>query len=331
MLQLINLCVLCLLPTRDKEILNPGSPTVDEEEGEADSTALVTEVNSDKDDEPKEVEVHPGSEDTSGDTHDQDAHVKDDARTVHVAFDLVENSEPVGKITIERNNEQDQNGKAEKHFITSEVLKTSISAPALASGRVAVDSEEDSAINRIHSEILELTRRISQPEVGLLNLIRATEEAENEAKRLQELASAVSPSRESLLLRALAEHGGADFSIQGALRGLSPRDPKRLTLTNPITPKIPIPTAKTKLQSDETDKARGSAAQKESSSPKKDRAVTLNSEMSALAETKGQPLEAELLQTAGKETETRRSEVTETDVLGTVAVAIQSISTVCVS
>lgn len=325
MLQLIHLCVLCLLPTRDKEILNPGSPTVDEEEGEADSTALVTEANSDKDDEPKEVEVHPGSEDTSGDTHDQDA------RTVHVAFDLVENSEPVGKITIERNNEQDPNGKAEKHFITSEVLKTSISAPALASGRVTVDSEEDSAINRIHSEILELTRRISQPEVGLLNLIRATEEAENEAKRLQELASAVSPSRESLLLRALAEHGGADFSIQGALRGLSPRDPKRLTSTNPITPKIPIPTAKTKLQSDETDKARGSAAQKESSSPKKDRAVTLNSEMSALAETKGQPLEAELLETAGKETETRRSEVTETDVLGTVAVAIQSISTVCMS
>lgn len=171
--------------------MNPGSPTVDEEEGEADSTALVTEANSDKDDEPKEVEVHPGSEDTSGDTHDQDAHVKDDARTVHVAFDLVENSEPLGKITIERNNEQDPNGKAEKHFITSEVLKTSISAPALASGRVAVDSEEDSAINRIHSEILELTRRISQPEVGLLNLIRATEEAENEAKRLQELASAV--------------------------------------------------------------------------------------------------------------------------------------------
>lgn len=289
--------------------MKAGSPTGDEDEGEADS-ALVTEANSDKDDRPKEVKVHTRSEDASGDTHDQEADVKDETRTVQVAFDLVENVE------------QDENEKAEKHFITSEVLKSSISAPALASGKMAVDSEEDSPINRIHSEILELTRRISQPEVGLLNLIRATEEAENEAKRLQEMASAASPARESLLLRAMAERGGTGFSIQGALRGLSPRDPKQLTSTSPMMPKPPVPAVKTKLQSDETNRARVSVEEKESSStsPKKDRGMAMNSEMSAPAEINAKPQEAELPQTASKGTVTRRSGVTEMDVSGSFVV-----------
>lgn len=306
MLQLIHLCLHLI---RDKEILKAGSPTGDEDEGEADS-ALVTEANSGKDDRPKEVKVHTRSEDASGDTHDQEADVKDETRTVQVAFDLVENAE------------QDENEKAEKHFITSEVLKSSISAPALASGKMAVDSEEDSPINRIHSEILELTRRISQPEVGLLNLIRATEEAENEAKRLQEMASAASPARESLLLRAMAERGGTGFSIQGALRGLSPRDPKQLTSTSPMMPKPPVPAVKTKLQSDETNRARVSVEEKKSSStsPKKDRGMAMNSEMSAPAEINAKPQEAELPQTASKGTVTRRSGVTEMDVSGSFVV-----------
>ena len=318
MLQLIHLFLHLI---RDKEILKAGSPTGDEDEGKVDS-ALVTEANSDKDDRPKEVKVHTRSEDASGDTHDQEADVKDETRTVQVAFDLVENVEPVDKTSNGKNDEQDENEKAEKHFITSEVLKTSISAPALVSGKMAVDSEEDSPINRIHSEILELTRRISQPEVGLLNLIRATEEAENEAKRLQEMASAASPARESLLLRAMAERGGTGFSIQGALRGLSPRDPKQLTSTSPMMPKPPIPAIKTKLQSDETNRARVSVEEKESSStsPKKDRGMAMNSEMSAPAEINAKPQEAELPQTASKGTVTRRSGVTEMDVSGSFVV-----------
>lgn len=318
MLQLIHLFLHLI---RDKEILKAGSPTGDEDEGEADS-ALVTEANSDKDDRPKEVKVHTRSEDASGDTHDQEADVKDETRTVQVAFDLVENVEPVDKTSNGENDEQDENEKAEKYFISSEVLKTSISAPALASGKMAVDSEEDSPINRIHSEILELTRRISQPEVGLLNLIRATEEAENEAKRLQEMASAASPARESLLLRAMAERGGTSFSIQGALRGLSPRDPKQLTSTSPMMPKPPVPAVKTKLQSDETNRARVSVEEKESSStsPKKDRGMAMNSEMSAPAEINAKPQEAELPQTASKGTVTRRSGVTEMDVSGSFVV-----------
>ena len=176
---------------------------------------------------------------------------------------------------------------------------------------------EDSPINRIHSEILELTRKISMPEAGILNLIRATEEAENEAKRQNEAAAAAaSPSKESLLLRAMAEHGGSDFSIHGAFRGLSSRDPKQSS-ASPWVSKSPAASSKAKLQSDEGGKV--SVAEKESvsTSPKKDRTVTVNSEMTVPGDVnvKSQSTE-ELPQTAGKGTETGRSEITDREMLG---------------
>ena len=120
----------------------------------------------------------------------------------------------------------------------------------------------------------------------------------------------------------MAERGGTGFSIQGALRGLSPRDPKQLTSTSPMMTKPPVPAVKTKLQSDETNRARVSVEEKESSStsPKKDRGMAMNSEMSAPAEINAKPQEAELPQTASKGTVTRRSGVTEMDVSGSFVV-----------
>lgn len=298
---------------RDEEILNPASPTV-LDEGGADPVNL-TESNSDSDDGGKESEVNQRSEDASADIHELDANIQDESRGV----DFVENGEAVKGNTNTETDGQLKDENTEKYF--EEVLKTSFSAPVvLTSLSDRMGSDEDSPINRIHSEILELTRRISQPEAGLLNLIRATEEAENEAKRQQELAAAASPSRESLLLRAMAEHGATDFSIQGALRGLSSRDPKLLTSTSPIAPKTPAPINKTKLQSDDRGKPAVTEKESLSTSPRKDRGVMLNSEISAHAESNIKPQTAELPQAAGKGTETRRSEVAETDMLGTVII-----------
>lgn len=232
----------------------------------------------------------------------EDTDVGDELDDVEIPVDY-ESSGAVHENTNTGTDEERQEENNDKGF---EDVKTEVT-----------DGEEDSPINRIHSEILELTRKISMPEAGILNLIRATEEAENEAKRQQEVSAAASSlSKESLLLKAMAEHGSADFSIQGAFRGLSPRDLKQ-TSTSPYVSKTPAVTSKAKLQSEEGGKA--SVGDKESlgTSPQKDRTITTNSEIGAPGDVSVKLQTAEELpQTAGKGTETRRSEVTDRDMLG---------------
>lgn len=231
----------------------------------------------------------------------EDADVGDELDDVEIPVDY-ESSGAVHENTNTGTDEERQEENNDKGF---EDVKTEVT-----------DGEEDSPINRIHSEILELTRKISMPEAGILNLIRATEEAENEAKRQQEVSAAASSlSKESLLLKAMAEHGSADFSIQGAFRGLSPRDLKQ-TSTSPYVSKTPAVTSKAKLQSEG---GKASVGDKESlgTSPQKDRTITTNSEIGAPGDVSVKLQTAEELpQTAGKGTETRRSEVTDRDMLG---------------
>lgn len=244
----------------------------------------------------------------------EDADVGDELDDVEIPVDY-ESSGAVHENTNTGTDEERQEENNDKGF---EAVKTSFPTHDVEDVKTEVtDGEEDSPINRIHSEILELTRKISMPEAGILNLIRATEEAENEAKRQQEVAAAASSlSKESLLLKAMAGHGSADFSIQGAFRGLSPRDLKQ-TSTSPYVSKTPAITSKAKLQSEEGGKA--SVGDKESlgTSPQKDRTITTNSEIGAPGDVSVKPQTAEELpQTAGKGTETRRSEVTDRDMLG---------------
>ena len=185
------------------------------------------------------------------------------------------------------------------------------------------DVKEHSPISRIHFEILELTRKISMPEAGILNLIRATEEAENEAKRQQEAGIVASSSKESLLLRAMAGHGSADFSIQGSFRGLSPRDLKQIS-ASPYVSKTQATTRKATLQSDEGGKAPVGDKESLSTSPEKDRTVTMNSQIGAPGDASVKPQTAEELpQTAGNGTETRKSEVTDRDTLGLFKLMIE--------
>lgn len=157
------------------------------------------------------------------------------------------------------------------------------------------------------------------PEAGILNLIRATEEAENEAKRQQEIAaSALSPSKETLLLWARAGHGSGDFSIQGAFRGLSSLRDLKQTSSSPYVSKTPAAVArKATLPSDEGGKVSVGDKEGLDTSPKKDRMITMNSEMGAPGDMSVKPQTAEELpQTAGKGTETRKSEMTDRDMLG---------------
>lgn len=296
---------------RDEEILHPTTPTV-LDEGEADILNL-SEDNADIDDEEEGLEVNQKDED--GMDTQEGADVVDEF--VGVGVETAVDSESRGDVGEDTNARPDDKGgqdeNTDKEFVE---VKTSLSVHDVEKLQTeSTDGEMDSPINRIHSEILELTRRISLPEAGILNLLRATEEAENEAKRQQEAATSSSPSKESLLLRAMAEHGSTDFSIQGAFRGLSSRD--KQTSSSPWASKAPAVSSKTKLQGDEGGKA--SVAEKESfsTSPRKDRTITMNSEMGASADVNMKPQTAEELpQTAGKGTETRKSEGTDRDMLG---------------
>lgn len=161
------------------------------------------------------------------------------------------------------------------------------------------EMEEESPINRIHSEILEMTRKLSLPEKGLLNLIRAAEEAENEAKRQQEAAVTASPSKERLLLHAMAEQVNTDFSLYGAFKGVTSHDSKQLS--NPRTSRTTAVSSKTKLQNE----GETADAEKESlsTSPRKDKAIALNGE-GPVGDTSAVAQEAsELPNAAGKEIE----------------------------
>ena len=297
---------------RNEEILHPTTPTLLDEEG---GIRNLAENEADSDGEDERLAVNQ--------SYDDDMNMQEGANIGHELNDVevpVE-YESSGVVQEDANagiEEVHREENTEKEFQVS-VVNTSFSTHDVEDTKTeGTEGEEDSPLNRIHSEILELTRKISLPEAGILNLIRATEEAENEAKRQQETAvAALSPSKESLLLWARAGHGGGEFSIQGAFRGLSSRDLKQ-TSTSPYVSKTPAAvTRKATLLSEEGGKV--SVGDKESldTRPKKDRMIAMNSEMDAPGDMGVKPQTGEELpQTAGKGTETRKSEMTDRDMLG---------------
>ena len=311
-----NVQILYFIVCRSEEIFHPTTPNLLDEEGGILNLA-ENEVDVDEEDEVLAVNQ----------SYDEGMKMQEDA-VIGDELDDVENPaeyESGGVVQEDTNagtKEVHHKENTERDFQVS-VVETSFSAHDVGDTKTegTVQAEGDSPINRIHSEILELTRKISMPEAGILNLIRAAEEAQNEAKRQQEAAvAASSPSKESLLLKAMAEHGSGDFSIQGAFRGLSPRDLKQIS-TGPHVSKSPTITTKATLQGDEGGKA--SVGDKESlgTSTKKDITITLNSEMGAPDDVSVKPqIAEELSQTTDKGTETRKSEMTDRDMLGLVKI-----------
>lgn len=297
---------------RNEGLLHPTTPTLLEEEG---GILNLAENEADSDEGDEGLVVHQSYDGSMNMQEDANLGYELDDVEIPVEYD---SSGVVQEDTNTGTEEVHPEETTEKDFQVS-VVNTSFSTHDVEDTKTeGTEGEEDSPINRIHSEILELTRKISKPEAGILNLIRATEEAENEAQRQQETAvAALSPSKESLLLWARAGHGGRDFSIQGAFRGLSPRDLKQ-TSTSPYVSKTPAAvTSKAPLLSDEGGKV--SVGDKESldTSSKKDRMNTMNSDMGGPGDVSVKPQTGEELpQTAGKGTETRKSEMTDRDMLG---------------
>ena len=290
---------------RNEEIFHPTTPTLLDEEG---GILNLAESEADVDEEDDGLAVNQSY--GVGMNMEEDADIGDELDDEEIPVEY-KSREVAQEDTNAGTEEGHREENTEKDFQVS-VVKPSFSTHDVEDTKVeGTEGEEDSAINKIHSEILELTRRISMPEAGILNLIRATEEAENEAKRQQEAAVAASyQSKESLLLWAMAGHGGRDFSIQGALRGLS---------TSPHVSKTPGVTRKVTLQSDEGGKASVGNRESLDTSPKKDGTVTVtvNSETGADGDVSVKPQTAEELpQTAGKGTETWKSAVTDRDILG---------------
>ena len=303
--------ILYFINNRNEEIFHPTTPTLLDEEG---GILNLAENEVDVYEEDEGSAVNQSYDD--GMKLQEDAVIGDELDDVEIPIEY-ESSGVVQEDTNPGTKEVHLKENTEKDFQVS-VVDTSFSTHDVEDTKTeGTEGEGDSPINRIHSEILELTRKISMPEAGILNLIRATEEAENEAKRQQEAAvAASSPSKESLLLWAMAGHGSGDFSIQGAFSGLSPRDLKQIS-TSPLVSKSPAVTRKATLQSDEGGKASVGDKENLGTSTKKDITVTLNSEMGAPGDVSVKPQKAEELpQTADKGTETRKSEMTERDMLG---------------
>lgn len=301
---------------RNEDILHPTTPTLLDEEGGilnlAENDTNVHVLVLDEEDEGLEVKYESYDDsmnmqgDVNADIELDNVVIPVEHESSGVVVDVNPDNAGTDEVHLEENTEKD-----------FQAVKTSFSTHDVEDAKAEkTDAEEDSSIDRIHSEILELARKISMPEAGILNLIRATEEAENEAKRQQEAGVAASPSKESLLLKAMAGHGSADFSIHGAFHGLSSRDVKQ-TSTSPYVSKTQASTKKAALQGDEGGKT--SLGDKESlgTGPKKDKTIAMSSEVGAPGGTSVKPeTSEEQLQTSGKGTETRKSEMIDRDMLG---------------
>lgn len=301
---------------RNEDILHPTTPTLLDEEGGilnlAENDTNVHVLVLDEEDEGLEVKYESYDDsmnmqgDVNADIELDNVVIPVEHESSGVVVDVNPDNAGTDEVHLEENTEKD-----------FQAVKTSFSTHDVEDAKAEkTDAEEDSSIDRIHSEILELARKISMPEAGILNLIRATEEAENEAKRQQEVGVAASPSKESLLLKAMAGHGSADFSIHGAFHGLSSRDVKQ-TSTSPYVSKTQASTKKAALQDDEGGKT--SLGDKESlgMGPKKDKTIAMSSEVGAPGGTSVKPeTSEEQLQTSGKGTETRKSEMIDRDMLG---------------
>ena len=272
---------------RDGEILLPVTPTILDD---GDVVILNTTEEDDSDNNEECSEVKQGCDENLDEQENEDTGGEFDNIEITVdqkRNELIHENTQRGGSEVQNDEDREKDGRLDGSTVDQE-------------------TEDESPISRIHSEILEMTRKLSLPEMGLLNLIRATEEAENEAKRQQEEAVTASPSKESLLLRAMAEQGSTDFSLYRAFKGVTTRDSKQLSNPRMSVSRATDVGSKTKLQNEEETPA----AEKESisTSPRKDNAIALNSDANAAAQEA-----SELPNTAGKEIETR---TTERDLLG---------------
>ena len=301
---------------RNEEVFHPTTPTLLDEEGGilnlAENKTDVHVLGLDEEDEGLEVKYESYDdgvnmqEDAEADIELDNAVIPVEHESSGAVVDEYPDNAGTDEVHLEKNTEKD-----------FQAVKTSFSTHDVEVAKAEkTDAEEDSSTDRIHSEILELARKISMPETGILNLIRATEEAEIEAKRQQEAGVAAPPSKESLLLKAMAGHGSADFSIHGAFHGLSSRDVKQ-TSTSPYVSKPHAITKKATLQGDEGGKSFLGDKESLGTGPKKDKTIAMSSEVGAPGDVSVKPETAEeQLQTSGKGTETRKSEIIDRDMLG---------------
>ena len=166
-------------------------------------------------------------------------------------------TEESNKLNTRSFGSQEENKEFQSEEVQKDVALTAISSSALNTEKALEteqENEDESPVSRIHSQILELTRKISLPETGLLNLIRATEEAENEAKRQREGTVASSLSKESIIRHALADYGSSEVSIFEALKSAVHQDPKQSVLAlnpNDFVSKTSTIPSKTMLHGDE--------------------------------------------------------------------------------
>ena len=164
-------------------------------------------------------------------------------------------TEESNKLNTRSFGSQEENKEFQSEEVQKDVALTAISSSALNTEKALEteqENEDESPVSRIHSQILELTRKISLPETGLLNLIRATEEAENEAKRQREGAVASSLSKESIIRHALADYGSSEVSVFEALKSAVRQDPKQSVLVlNPDVSKTSTIPSKTMVHADE--------------------------------------------------------------------------------
>lgn len=229
-------------------------------------------------------------------------------------------TEESNKLNTRSFGSQEENKEFQSEEGQKDVALTAISSSALKTEKALEteqENEDESPVSRIHSQILELTRKLSLPETGLLNLIRATEEAENEAKRQREGAVASSLSKESIIRHALADYGSSEVSVFEALKNAVRHDPKQSVLVlNPDVSKTSTVPSKTMLHGDEVVKI---TSDEVDTGTRKDRvAAPLKSDSTMVDGNVQIPTAGELPKLEDKErTDARRSqETSDRDFLG---------------
>ncbi|XP_015759885.1 PREDICTED: uncharacterized protein LOC107339154 [Acropora digitifera] len=222
-------------------------------------------------------------------------------------------TEESNKLNTRSFGSQEENKEFQSEEVQKDVALTAISSSALNTEKALEteqENEDESPVSRIHSQILELTRKISLPETGLLNLIRATEEAENEARRQREGAVASSLSKESIIRHALAGYGSSEVSVFEALKSAVHQDPKQSVLVlNPDVSKTSTIPSKTMVHGDEVVKTTSNEV--DTGTRKDQVAVPLKSDSTMVDGNVQIPTAGELPKLEDKErTDARRSQET---------------------
>lgn len=229
-------------------------------------------------------------------------------------------AEEINKLSTTSFGSQKENKEFQSEEIQKDVGLTAITSSALNTQKALErepENEDESPVSRIHSQILELTRKISLPEAGLLNLIRATEEAENEAKRQREGAVTSSLSKESIIRHAMADYGSSEISVFEALKSAVCQDPKQsVPFPNPDVSKTSTIPSNNMLHGDEVVKS--TSTEVDTGTSKDQVAAPLKSDNTVVDGNVRIPTAGELPRLEDKErTDARRSqETSDRDFLG---------------